>query len=67
VAFEATSAFGTTGLSTGITPNLSDPARLMVIVVMFIGRLGPLTIALALAGRMGAQQVRFPEEPVSMG
>ncbi len=67
VAFEAVSAFGTVGLSTGVTPTLSDPARLMVIAVMFIGRLGPLAIALALAGRAETQQVRYPEEPVSMG
>jgi trk system potassium uptake protein TrkH len=51
LAFEATSAFGTVGLSTGITPDLSDPARLIVTLTMFAGRLGPLTLVLAIAAR----------------
>jgi trk system potassium uptake protein len=51
LAFEATSAFGTVGLSTGITPDLSDPAQVLVALTMFAGRLGPLTLVLALAAR----------------
>ncbi len=51
LAFEATSAFGTVGLSTGITPDLPDPARLIVVMTMFAGRLGPLTLVLAIAAR----------------
>jgi trk system potassium uptake protein TrkH len=51
LAFEAISAFGTVGLSTGITPDLSDPARLIVTLTMFAGRLGPLTLVLAIAAR----------------
>ena len=43
--FEVTSAFGTVGLSTGITPDLSDISKLIVSLIMFIGRLGPMTIA----------------------
>ena len=43
--FEVTSAFGTVGLSTGITPGLSDGSKLLSILIMYIGRLGPLTIA----------------------
>lgn len=50
-AFEAVSALGTVGLSTGITPGLTDPARLLIIVAMFAGRLGPLTLVLALTAR----------------
>jgi trk system potassium uptake protein TrkH len=49
--FEAISAFGTVGASTGITPNLPDPARLILVLAMFGGRLGPLTLVLALAAR----------------
>jgi trk system potassium uptake protein len=65
VLFEATSAFATVGLSTGITPKLEVPAQLVLVVGMFIGRLGPLTLALALAGSYGAQvQVRYPETPM---
>ena len=43
--FEVTSAFGTVGLSTGITPGLSDGSKLLSILIMYIGRLGPLTVA----------------------
>ncbi|MBC5628109.1 H(+)-transporting ATPase [Clostridium sp. NSJ-6] len=43
--FEVTSAFGTVGLSTGITPNLSDLSKVIISLIMFIGRLGPMTIA----------------------
>ncbi|SCJ40185.1 Ktr system potassium uptake protein B [uncultured Clostridium sp.] len=43
--FEVTSAFGTVGLSTGITPDLSDLSKVIVSLIMFIGRLGPMTIA----------------------
>lgn len=45
ILFEAISAFATTGLSTGITPLLSDASKLLLSVTMFIGRLGPLTMA----------------------
>ncbi len=45
VLFEVTSAFGTVGLSTGITPNLSVGSKAISILIMYIGRLGPLTIA----------------------
>lgn len=51
LAFEAVSAFGTVGLSTGITPELSDGAHLLLVLTMFAGRLGPLTLVLALASR----------------
>lgn len=43
--FEVTSAFGTVGLSTGITPDLSDISKAIISLIMFIGRLGPMTIA----------------------
>ena len=45
IVFEITSAFGTVGLSTGITPDLTVPSKLLSILIMYIGRLGPLTIA----------------------
>ena len=48
VMFEAASAFNTVGLSTGTTDDLSPPGRLLTIVLMFIGRVGPLTFAAAL-------------------
>jgi len=46
--FEAISAFGTVGLSMGITPELTKIGRILIILLMFIGRLGPLTLAVAL-------------------
>ena len=46
--FETVSAFGTVGLSTGATPTLSSPGKLIVICLMFIGRLGPLLMLAAL-------------------
>lgn len=51
VLFEAISAVGTVGASTGITPDLPDPSKLLVALAMFAGRLGPLTLVLALAAR----------------
>lgn len=51
VMFETVSAFGTVGASTGITPDLGTPARLMLIAAMFVGRLGPITLVLALTAR----------------
>jgi trk system potassium uptake protein TrkH len=50
--FEATSAFGTVGLTTGITPQLTKIARMLLIMVMFAGRVGPLTLAAAVAARL---------------
>lgn len=57
VLFEAVSAVGTVGASTGITSTLPDPARLWLVPAMFLGRLGPLTLVLALSAR--ARPVRF--------
>ena len=68
VLYETVSAFATTGLSLGVTPTLSVAGKLCVIVCMFVGRLGPLTIALTM-GRTTRQGIprRYPEEPVSVG
>jgi trk system potassium uptake protein TrkH len=65
--FEAVSAFGTVGASTGITPGLSDPARVITAVAMFVGRLGPLTLVLALAARAHAVPYRPAVETVRIG
>ncbi|MBN2582865.1 MAG: hypothetical protein JXL80_07320 [Planctomycetes bacterium] len=65
--FEATSAFGTVGLSTGVTPQLNHLGRLLIIVVMFIGRIGPLTLFIALP--LGAQEIKYEyaTESVAIG
>ena len=67
IMFEATSAFGTTGLSTGITPEMSDASLLLVTLVMLVGRLGPLTLALALVQRQQVSRRRLAEERVRIG
>jgi len=66
LSFEAVSAFGTVGLSTGITPDLTTGQRIVIIVLMFIGRLGPMTFALALASPK-VEQVKFPETQLLTG
>jgi trk system potassium uptake protein len=67
VLFEAISAFSTVGLSTGITPQLPLPAQLLVVALMFIGRIGPLTLASALALRERARLRELPEERTIVG
>ena len=66
-AFEAISAFGTAGISTGITPGLPDPARLLLVFAMFAGRLGPLTLVLALAARQRPVSHRPAVESLRIG
>jgi len=65
--FETTSAFGTVGLSTGITPDLSLAGKLLISATMFVGRVGPLTIALALAQGEHATRYRYPEGRLKIG
>jgi len=65
--FEATSALGTVGLSTGITPTLSTPSKLLVVIVMLIGRMGPVTLAMALAERKRRYYIKHPVESVMIG
>jgi len=65
--FEAVSAFGTVGLSAGSTPELSTAGRLIITVLMFIGRLGPLTMAVAISTRVRRQSYRYVEEQIMVG
>lgn len=65
--FEATSAFATVGVSTGITPKLSSASRVVIIVTMFVGRVGPLTVLMALAGRQRDARYDYPDERVTLG
>ena len=64
--FEATSAFGTVGLSTGITPQLQPASKLIVILIMYTGRIGPLTVASLWAFRT-EQHVWYSEETITIG
>jgi trk system potassium uptake protein TrkH len=68
ILFEATSAWGTVGLSTGITPTLTTAGRLVIIMLMFVGRVGPLTFAAILISRARPRaEVYYPEENVMIG
>lgn len=65
--FECISALGTVGLSTGITPQLSDAGKIVLVVLMFLGRLGPLTAALALTRQRTPYQPEYLEEEPLIG
>lgn len=67
VLFEATSAFSTTGLSMGLTRELTPIGKIIVALTMFIGRLGPLTLAYALAKKNRTTKINYPEDHVLIG
>ncbi|KYH32270.1 TrkH family potassium uptake protein [Neomoorella mulderi] len=68
VLFEVTSAFGTVGLSMGLTPKLTTTGKLLITATMFTGRVGPLTLAFAIAQRLGRQGIKhYPEERIIVG
>ncbi len=69
IIFETTSAFGTVGLSLGITPSLSTFGKVLLSILMFMGRVGPFTVALALAKSTHKNQgkIRYPEDKVIIG
>ena len=66
-AFEVTSGFGTVGLSTGITPSLTAVGRIIVMLTIFTGRVGLLTVAFALTHWQQPANYRFPEERILVG
>lgn len=65
--FEVASAFGTVGLSLNVTPELGTFGRLLLVIVMFAGRIGPITLALALAARSKPRRYSYPEEEIAIG
>ncbi|MFN4279044.1 TrkH family potassium uptake protein [Thermosynechococcus sp.] len=67
ILFEAVSAFGTVGLSTGITANLSVFSKLVLIVTMYIGRVGILLLMAAIVGDPQPSNVQYPEENLLVG
>ncbi len=69
VLLEVTSAFGTVGLSTGITPNLHAISKVLLIITMFLGRVGPLTFAIAIAMRAHKEHenIVYPEGKIVVG
>ncbi|WP_440097811.1 TrkH family potassium uptake protein [Streptosporangium sp. H16] len=67
VLFEVISAFGTVGLSTGITADVGTLGHLILTLLMFVGRLGPVTLGAALALHVQTRRFRYPEERPLVG
>ncbi|MDP8299738.1 MAG: TrkH family potassium uptake protein [Candidatus Tantalella remota] len=67
IIFEAFSAFGTVGLTTGITPELTKAGKIVITILMFMGRLGPLTLIAALARKTSASHIKYPEGKINIG
>lgn len=69
VLYEVVSAVGTVGLTRGLTPMLNTAGKLIIMVIMYCGRIGPVTLAMAITVRMNAakKQIRFPEEKIMIG
>lgn len=67
LVFEAVSALGTVGLSTGITPSLCPASKLVLCVLMIVGRVGPVTLLFSMAGAAQAARYEYAEEDVLVG
>ncbi len=67
IVFEVCSAFGTTGLSLGITPELSTIGKLLLIALMFIGRIGIFSLLFLIRGKEVKENIHYPQERVSIG
>ena len=67
ILFEASSALGTVGLTTGITGSLTTAGKLIIIVVMLVGRLGPLTLLAALTFNLKPVRYSYPQEAIIVG
>lgn len=67
ILYEVTSAFGTVGLTLGLTPHLSAAGKIIVSLIMYAGRLGPLTLALSLAQKTIPGTIKYPEDKILIG
>jgi len=72
IVFEVLSAFGTVGLTTGLTPHLSIAGKIAISITMFVGRLGPLTVAYAISrsekrARENVGNFKLPEGNIMIG
>lgn len=67
VLYEATSAFGTVGLTTGVTQRLSEPGKIIIITLMYLGRVGPLTVVMAIVSRKKGANYKYPEGKILIG
>jgi len=67
IVFETVSAFGTVGLSTGVTPALSVTGKLVLVITMLIGRVGPLAIGFSIRGKCKLVPIKYPEGGILVG
>ncbi|WP_100407008.1 TrkH family potassium uptake protein [Bacillus solitudinis] len=67
IIFEVCSAFGTTGLSMGITPELSTAGKLIIIILMFVGRIGIFSFLFIIRGKLSEESYHYPKEQVIIG
>ncbi len=67
IAFEVMSAFGTVGLTMGLTGDLTEIGKGIIIFIMFLGKLGPLTLVFSFARRQQEQKIRYPREDILTG
>jgi trk system potassium uptake protein TrkH len=67
ILFELFSAYGTVGLSAGITPDLTLLGKAIIIITMFVGRIGPLTLVLAIGQRKKTADYEYPDEGIMIG
>lgn len=67
IIYEVVSAFGTVGLSLGLTPELSSAGKVLIAFIMYCGRLGPLTVALSLAQKSMPSSIKYPEGKILIG
>jgi trk system potassium uptake protein TrkH len=67
ILFETVSAFGTVGLSLGITPLLTSWGKMIIVFLMFIGRIGPLTLAVLMVETKEKLKYEYPEEEIMVG
>lgn len=65
--YEATSALGTVGLTLGLTPNLSSIGKVLIMIMMYLGRVGPLTVMLALTRKKKKSGYKYPEGKILIG
>jgi len=65
--FETVSAFGTVGLSTGVTPQLTAGGKILITVLMYLGRIGPITLGLALSRTLRRGRIEYPEAKIMIG
>ncbi len=65
--FEATSGFGTVGLTTGVTPGLSSIGKMLIMMLMYLGRVGPLTVVMALLINKDGAKYKYPDGKILIG